>query len=125
MNFELLKAGIGAAASLGVFAAAGWVLRWYWNRTRWRRFEVLIRSWARDEVFDLDLSAEEWQSLIAIKMCESEFNPAEAQQLLSFAVIVGKGRASLEFQGQIKFTKEREHEPRDSKDGGPKGTGAE
>jgi hypothetical protein len=125
MTFEALKTWIGIAASLGVFAAVGVILRWYWNRTRWRRFEVLIRSWARDETFGLELSAEEWQSLVAIKMCEAEFSPTEVQQFLDFAVIVAKGRASLEYQGQIKFANERENEHGGSTDHRTKGSGSE
>ena len=108
MTFEVLKVWIGAGASLGVFTAAGLVLRWYWNRTRWRRFEVLIRSWATEN-FNPDLSTDEWRSLVAIKMCEAEFSPTEVQQFLDFAVIMAKGRASLEFQGTINFTKEGEN----------------
>ena len=109
MTFEVRKVWIGAGASLGVFTAAGLVLRWYWNRIRWRQFEVLIRSWARDKTWNLDLSMDEWRSLVAIKMCEAGFSPPEVQQFLEFAVLVARGRASLEFQGRIKFTKEGEN----------------
>ncbi len=109
MTFEVLKVWIGAGASLGIFTAAGLVLRWYWNRTRWRRFQVLIRAWARDETFDLELSTNEWRSLVAIKMCDAWFGPTEVQQFLEFAVLVARGRASLELRGRVKFTKEGEN----------------
>lgn len=121
MTMELLKVWIALGASLGVFAAIGASVRWYWNRTRWRHFEDTIRTWASGEAFSLDLSQDEWRSLVAIKMWEAEFSPAEVLRFIEFAVIFAKGSASLEFQGRIKFTNDQEGEHGGRADNGTKG----
>lgn len=120
MTVELLKTWIGFCASAGVFAAVGVILKWYWSRTRWRRFEESIHSWVLNETFSLDLSQEEWRSLAAIKMWEAEFSPAEVLQFLEFAVIFAKGSAALEFQGRIEFTNDQEDEHGGRTDDGTK-----
>lgn len=121
MTVELLKVWIALGASLGVFAAIGATARWYWNRSRWRHFEEMIRTWAIGEAFSLDLSKDEWRSLVAIKMWEAGFSPAEVLQFLEFAVIFAKGSASLEFQGRIEFTSDQEEEHGGRADNGTKG----
>ena len=110
MSTETAKTLLGLGASLGVFVSLGWMIVWYWNRIRWRRFEVLVRSWVRDEMLSDDLSGEEWKSLSAMKLSEAGFGPMEVQALLDLAVIVAKGRTSMEVRGRVQFKDNTEGE---------------
>ena len=101
MSTETVIALLGVFSNIGLVALLGFLVKWFWNRRRWRRFETSIRTWAAQETFDLDLKEEEWKSLVAIKLSDAEFSPSEILQLLDLAVIVAKGRSSVEERGKV------------------------
>ena len=102
MSVEAAKSWLGVGASSVVFAAIGWIAHWYWNRIRWTRFETSMRSWAHD-VFSDDLSELEWKSLTALKLFEAGFSPTEVQALLELAVLVARGKTSMEIRGRVQI----------------------
>lgn len=106
---EAVKTWFGLGVSLGAFAVLGWVVHWYWNRLRWHWFQTRVRAWAREETLFDDLSEEEWKSLAALTLSKAEFTPAEVKSLLDLAVLVAKGRTSLELRGRIQFGEKGEN----------------
>jgi hypothetical protein len=102
MDPEVIANWVQIAAGLGAIAIAGWALRVYWHYWRWKQFEDLVRKWARREEFDIDrLTVEDWKSLAAIRLSEAHFTAFEIVALLDVAIVVAKGRASIEFRGRI------------------------
>ena len=100
VSFDTLIALFGVACDLGLVAFIGFSIKWYWNRLRWQRFEASIRSWTH-ETFNLDLRKDEWKSLVAIKLSEVAFSPAEIRQLLDVAVLVAKAITAIEERGKV------------------------
>ena len=83
---------------LGIYFA-----RYTWDRRRWHAFERLLRIWAREEALSDDLTEEEWDVLVAIKLSEAGFEPARISELSGTAVRFARGRASQEMRGRIQL----------------------
>ena len=101
MGLESAKSWLEVATSLGLIVLLGALGKWFWDRRRWHRFENSIRAWARDETFSVKLSSDEWTSLVAIKLSDAGFTPAETLALLDLGVAVAKGHLSIETRGRI------------------------
>ncbi len=100
LSTETVMGWLGIFSNIGLVAFLCLLVKWFWNRRRWRRFESSIRAWAQ-ETFDLDLEENEWKSLVAIKLSDAEFSPKEILQLLDLGVLVAKGRAALENREEV------------------------
>lgn len=93
---------VAVASSIGILPVLIWYARFAWQRFRWLQFEQLMTVWVKDEWRDpSDLSDMEWKSLCAIKLSDAGFNPDEIQPLLEMAVLIARGRASLERYGRV------------------------
>ena len=95
------KVILSGAVTLICVPLAVYFIRYYWDRRRWHKYEVLIRAWARDEFSLEPLADDEWKALAAALLSEAGFEPTKTKELIELAVWFGTGVATLELRGRL------------------------
>lgn len=99
MDIQSALLSVAVAVVLGGFGGIAYLVKFYWDRRRWRRFERLVEAYRSNSLEEL--TDDEMQSLVAMKLVDAGFTPWQAKELLEVAVSVAKGRWAVEEHGGI------------------------
>lgn len=112
MDAEILLAWMQAifpaAVTAVILPLAFYVARWYWDCRRWRVFRTLIEAWTETEFGVEELTDEDWNAVVALKLTDAGFEPTKVKDLMQLAVWFAKGQSSQKAFGKIGFRHKEE-----------------
>lgn len=99
-----------AAVTAVILPLVFYFAKWYWDCRRWRVFRTLIEAWADAEFGLEELTDEDWNALVALKLTDAGFEPMKIKDLIQLAVWFAKGQSSQKAFEKIRFRqKEEDH----------------
>lgn len=78
-----------------------YLVRYWWERRRWRIFAQQIGKFARDEAFVELLTRDSLRALVAAELSDAGFEPKRIEELLEVAFQFALGRISQVTGGRI------------------------
>jgi len=103
-----MQAIFPAAVTAVILPLAFYVAKWYWDCRRWRVFRTLIEAWTEAEFGLEELTDEDWNAVVALKLTDAGFEPTKIKDLMQLAVWFAKGHSSQKAFGKIGFRQREE-----------------